>query len=302
VPVEIEPARTDEDLLEWAAVTNAIWRHDPLGREELREIESRMREPLFLVARDGGAAVGAAFAGIEPGGEPTSRISVVTPARGRGVGSTLLGELTAWAERRGLARLRAWAPFDDPDGVPWALRRGFAEIGHELVLALDLANADPPPAPLPEGVELVTLAERPDLLPALHRIGEETYRDVPGYEEEQPWPYVRWVETFMSGPTHLPDAVFVAADRGEPVGFAKAKPKLSAIGAAWNHYTGVRGEARGRGIGRALKTAQIRWAQDAGFELLLTRNEERNAPIRHLNESLGYRPHSGRIRLERPLL
>ena len=34
---------------------------------------------------------------------------------------------------------------------------------------------------------------------------------------------------------------------------------------------------------------------------LRTRNDERNAPIRHLNEEFGYRPTVGRIYLRGPL-
>ena len=55
------------------------------------------------------------------------------------------------------------------------------------------------------------------------------------------------------------------------------------------------------GVAQALKATQIGWAKANGYEALHTRNDERNAPIRRLNEQFGYRPAIGRIYLTRPL-
>ena len=51
----------------------------------------------------------------------------------------------------------------------------------------------------------------------------------------------------------------------------------------------------------ALKTTQIAWAKANGYEELHTLNEQRNAPIRRLDEEFGYRPSTGRIYLRGPL-
>ncbi len=58
---------------------------------------------------------------------------------------------------------------------------------------------------------------------------------------------------------------------------------------------------RGRGVARALKARQIAWAKGSGFTELRTRNEQRNEPIRRLNERFGYRPAPGRIYLRGPV-
>jgi RimJ/RimL family protein N-acetyltransferase len=58
---------------------------------------------------------------------------------------------------------------------------------------------------------------------------------------------------------------------------------------------------RGRGIASALKRAQIAWAIKNGIEVLETTNEVRNAPMRAVNEKLGYRPAPGRIHLRGPV-
>ena len=65
--------------------------------------------------------------------------------------------------------------------------------------------------------------------------------------------------------------------------------------------TAVRRAWRGRGVARALKSAQIAWAKSAGIERLTTTNEVRNAPMRRVNELLGYEPAPGRIMLRGPV-
>jgi RimJ/RimL family protein N-acetyltransferase len=66
--------------------------------------------------------------------------------------------------------------------------------------------------------------------------------------------------------------------------------------------TGVSRRARGRGIARALKLAQIRAAQAAGFRQLRTQNDVANAPMRRVNQRLGYRVRLAWIHLGGPLL
>jgi len=57
---------------------------------------------------------------------------------------------------------------------------------------------------------------------------------------------------------------------------------------------------RGRGIAGALKRRQIAWAKENGFRRVVTNNEERNEPIRRLNERLGYEPALGRSLMRGP--
>src|SRR5919109_111705 len=59
-------------------------------------------------------------------------------------------------------------------------------------------------------------------------------------------------------------------------------------------FTAVKRAWRRRGVATALKRAQIAGATELGLERLVTASEERNLPMRSLNEKLGYRPDSGR--------
>ena len=69
---------------------------------------------------------------------------------------------------------------------------------------------------------------------------------------------------------------------------------------AYHDLTAVKRAWRGRGIARALKSAQIGWAKANGFEQLKTTNDERNTAMRRRNEQLGYRPWIGRIFMRGP--
>jgi GNAT superfamily N-acetyltransferase len=57
-------------------------------------------------------------------------------------------------------------------------------------------------------------------------------------------------------------------------------------------YTGVDPSLRGRALGRTTKEFLHAYARDLGIRIALTDNEESNAGIRHVNDQLGYIPHS----------
>jgi GNAT superfamily N-acetyltransferase len=104
----------------------------------------------------------------------------------------------------------------------------------------------------------------------------------------------------MQGAGDRPDATFVAVAGDEVVGYAKFSLTAAQPTTAHHDLSGVKRAWRGRGIARALKAAQINWALSNGYHELRTRNEQRNEPIRRLNEQLGYRPDVGRIYLTGP--
>jgi GNAT superfamily N-acetyltransferase len=221
--------------------------------------------------------------------------------RGRGAGTDLYAAVSNWTREHGLSELEAVVSDDDPESLAFAQRRGFVEDRREKGVALRLAEIEPPPVEPPEGVEIVSWAERPELSRGIYEVALEASPDVPGWEDEIVEPFERWLVNDMQGSGDRPDATFFALAGGEVVGYAKfslteAQPKT-----AHHDLTGLKRAWRGRGIARALKATQIRWAKENGYEELRTRNDERNAPIRKLNEQFGYRPAIGRIYLKGPL-
>jgi GNAT superfamily N-acetyltransferase len=105
----------------------------------------------------------------------------------------------------------------------------------------------------------------------------------------------------MGGPGDKPEATFVALVDGEVVGYSKFSLTDAQPTVAFHDLTGVKRAWRGRGIAGALKRTQMRWAKKHGYERLSTNNEERNEPIRRLNERYGYRPVPGRIFVRGPV-
>jgi GNAT superfamily N-acetyltransferase len=185
--------------------------------------------------------------------------------------------------------------------LAFAERRGFVEHRREKGLALDLTLAEPPPVEPPQGVEIVTWADRPELDRGMYEVALEAYPDIPGSEDEEVESFEEWLTHHLQGSGHRPEATFVAVAGDEVVGYAvfsitAARPKIAS-----HHLTAVKRAWRGRGVARALKTTQIGWAKTNAYEQLWTRNEERNAPIRHLNSEFGYEPAVGRIYLRGPL-
>ena len=140
------------------------------------------------------------------------------------------------------------------------------------------------PAP-PAGIRIVSRAERADLVEALYDVGAEAVEDIPG-EPGRPT-YEQWRAIEIDRPTREPELFFIALAGEQPVGYAT----MDNYGVdAYHGLTAVVRRWRGRGVATALKHAQIAKAKDAGFRRLVTASEERNAPMRNLNEKLGYRP------------
>jgi GNAT superfamily N-acetyltransferase len=135
----------------------------------------------------------------------------------------------------------------------------------------------------------------------MYEVVLEATPDIPGEEDEQVEPFEDWLAHDMQGPGDRPEATFVAVADDQVIGYAKFSLGTTPSTTAHHDLTAVKRAWRGRGVARALKATQIAWAKANGYEELRTTNDERNAPIRHLNEEFGYRPTVGRIYLKGPL-
>ena len=113
--------------------------------------------------------------------------------------------------------------------------------------------------------------------------------------------FEHWLSMDMQGSGDRPEATFVALAGDEVVGYAKFSLSNARPGVAMHDMTGVRRSWRGRGVAGALKRAEIAWAKRNGYTRLETMNEERNEPIRRLNERHGYRPEPGSVIVRGPI-
>jgi GNAT superfamily N-acetyltransferase len=254
----------------------------------------------FLAAVNGVDA-GSAAAAIQPQhpGACFTLITVLRERRRRGTGTALYEAVSAWAADRGVAALETRVLDDDPTGFDFARRRGFEEISVESGFELDLRTASIDDT-RPDGIEIVSLADRPELSDATFDVAVDAIPDVPGDHRWVPPPRERWVDEHLLAPATPPDAVLVAVVEGEVIAYAALRLTPDERTAV-HRMTAVKRAWRGRGVATALKRAQIRWAKERGLERLRADNEERNAPMLRVNERLGYRPAAGRATLRGPL-
>jgi GNAT superfamily N-acetyltransferase len=281
-----------DGLERWIAVAAEV-RADRAGTvADYLDWKRQAEDMAWVVASQDDEVVGVGFAYVgwhSAPGTGNAEAYVLPAHRGAGAGFALYHELASWLAERGCVTLETTVAEDDEASLAWADRRGFREVGRSQRLVLDLTAIEAPAVDPPEGVEIVTWAERPELGPQIYDVAREAYPDVPGDEETPMDPYEAWLSRDMLGESDQAEATFIAIVEDEVVGYAKLSLS-SAPGATVAHHdmTGVKRAFRGRGIAGALKRAEIAWAKRAGLERLETANEARNEPIRRLNERHGY--------------
>jgi GNAT superfamily N-acetyltransferase len=293
----------EDELARWVAVVKAATNEADTAEGYL-DWKRQARETVWLLASEGKDDLGAAI-GIggwhSPEGVARGEVAVLREARGSGVGSALLDSLSSWARELGYTDLMGPVKETDDVSLAWAARRGFAEIGRNSLLALDLTRTARPTVDAPDGIEIASWAERPGVEAGMYAVAREAYPDVPGEEDAKLASFEEWLAMDMQGAGDRPEATFVALSDGEVVAYAKLSLSRARPTVAMHDMTGVRREWRGRGIARALKAAEIAWALDNGFERLETQNEERNEPIRRLNERYGYVVEPGSVTVRGPV-
>jgi predicted N-acetyltransferase YhbS len=275
----IREAHTDADLEAWREVRRAVVEGDRTPTvAELRATERPGR--LLLVAERDGELAGS---GLADRSSLRGRFSVaprvVPAARRRGVGTELLRALVEHAAALGADTLVALA--DDPGSIAFAGRFGFAatDLQVEQVKAL---GVEPEPA-FPSGVEIVTVAERPELLERAYGLAVEAYADM---ATAAPAEVTR--DEWLREEATLPAGSFVALAGGEVVGYSGLLLDPDDPARAEDGLTAVRRDWRRRGLALALKLAELRWAAANGIREVFTWTQNGNDAMRALNERLGY--------------
>jgi len=296
---EIEQRELDR----WVAAMRAV-DEDTGTVEDYVDWRRQAQHTLWLLASKSGRDVGAGI-GVagwhEPRGVARGDVRVVGDKRGEGIGSVLLDRLGTWAVELGYRELIGEVRERDADSIAWTRLRGFLEVGRNSRLVLDLTSVDPPEVRPPDGVTVTTWAERPDLIEHVYTVACEAYPDVPGEEDEVMPTFEQWLSMDMQGTGDRPEATFIALVGDEVAGYAKLSLSNARPGVAMHDMTGVLRSRRGQGIAGALKRAEIAWAKRNGFTRLETANEERNEPIRRLNQRHGYLPEPGHVVVRGPI-
>ena len=295
---EIRLCADDADKEYSLAVYNAIWPLDAITMDEVRSFESGAIAFADFIAPGGSAWVGVMPSRPDVGG---TLVTVLPERRRQGLGTAFYELISDWLAEHDIDRIDATVPEDDEESIAFATKRGFEEVERNGRMILELAAAEPePPAP-PEGVQIVTWDQRPELDRGIYEVACEAYPDIPGDRDQTTEPFEDWLEHEMKGSGDRADATFIAVSGDEVIGYSKFSLTEAQPTTAHHDLTAVKRAWRQRGIAGALKRTQILWAKERGYERLATQNEMRNEPIRRLNERLGYREAPGRIVMRGPL-
>ncbi len=288
--VGLETPSTRAQFEQWATIMERV-AGDVYDADEIAHVISSDEESAWILASRGDEALGCGV------GRPSSiagslyaMVRVLPEHRGRGIGHRLYEAVSEHARGRDLNTLYGRIVDGDATSLRFAESRGFQEVGREYEVVLDVAAADTSIEPPPD-IELVSLADRPDLERAVYDVDAEVGPDAPSHEEgHEQMSFERWHADYLEGPGAMPSACVVAIADGEVVGYTGLRRRGSVSPIAENMLTAVRRPWRRRGVATALKREQIARAREAGIEQIYTTNDETNAGMRGVNARLGYRP------------
>ena len=283
---------SDDDYEAWRSVRIAVVPDERCRTvAEMRAQDSSDR--LLLLAVREGTVVGSGIGDRgDTGGSGFAAPRVLPEHRRQGVGSALLRALAEHCSGLGLPELRT--SVEDEGSLAFAQRFGFVEVDRE-VEQVRAVGREEPTSPVPAGVDVITLDQRPELWAACYdTFGREVLADFavdPPLEiSPEEW------NTAWRG-----DLMFLALHDGEVIGCAGLTRDTDRPERAENALTAVRRPWRGRGIASHLKRRTLHWAGANGIDELYTWTQDGNASMRRLNEHLGYVTRQVGITLSRPL-
>ena len=287
-----------------AEIWNANYPDYPTTPDELqlddRQREKRCRRERWLGEVDG-RVVG--FGGFD---QPATMyhprrfsllLNVLPDFQRRGIGSALYERVAAELAQFDPLSLRAIAGEDMAGRIRFLEARGFREEDRCWESQLEMSEFDPASFAGCEertgiqGIEIRTMSEleaEPNRDRKLHELISEVQADMPNPEPYTRVSYEAFLKRMREDQSLLPDAFFVAVDRGDYVGvhFLRQVPGSRAL---MTGDTGVVRSHRRRGLALALKLRGITYARAHGHPLIRTLNVSSNQSILALNQRLGFR-------------
>jgi GNAT superfamily N-acetyltransferase len=295
--LDIRPATTDEDLGHIVGIISIVAPDDPTSVAEMRWSETAYPGGRrFLAWLDGepvgSGGVGRIYVYAEDYPALWGSIAVLPDHRRKGVGGALLAVLAEAARAAGKPTLVGRTTSDRTESMAFLEHRGFVEHERMKAVRLDLETIEIPTIDPPAGVEITSLAARPDLIEGVYAVALEALPDIPGEGPMVPGSLaefrVRDVDRDVVPAGGF--AVGLDATTGTVVGYANLMLVPGNPTIAWHGMTAVARAWRGRGVASAMKRATIAWAAANGIEALETANDTDNVPMRAVNRALGYQP------------
>ena len=287
--------------------SNRTYPDYPWSVDEMRHQDDKFDTSRFfkirLVADEGGAIVGSAEAGHRPSRfDPDSYhfdLWVLPECRQRGHGSALHDAVIAALRARDGRVARGATKESMTDGTAFLQKRGWKELKRDWESRLTVAGFDfakflgADERVAIERIRISTYAEEltrdPETPRKAYELIDVCRRDVPATDAATPITFEEWSADWVDAPGFLPDGFFVAIDRdGRWLGMSNLQESLEDKSFIWQGLTGVRPEARGKGIAMALKLRTVIRAQQLGVDHIKTWNDQRNRPMLAINEAMGF--------------
>jgi GNAT superfamily N-acetyltransferase len=240
-------------------------------------------------------------------------IDVDPDERRRGIGGALHDALERIAREQRVTRLDAEATEKVPEGPRFLQKRGYKEMKRNWESRLDVNAFDPaafakaPGRVAEQGIRVTTLADEmgrdgEEAIRRAHELEMEASRDIPLIDPFTPLAYEHWKKEQFEAPSALPEAWFLAVDRdGRFLAVSNLFASLDDTTFLWQGFTGVRREARGRGLAMALKLRTVEYARARGKREIKTWNDQRNRSMLRINEALGFVKQPAWIEFEKEL-
>jgi mycothiol synthase len=285
-------AESDADLEAWRRVRMAVIPNERCASVTWMR-ESMTPERVYLVAELDGVLAASGLGGRSDLGYAGLHPRVLPWARRRGVGTAILLELADRAVKLGFRE--ATTSIDDPGSLAFAERFGYREVDRQIEQIRSIGIE--PAVAAPDGIEFVTVAERPELWRAAYDpLGLQAFADM-----ALDRPLVASIEQWERDWLDSPEATFLALADGEIVGMAGLQRDDDEPERAENALTAVLRGWRRRGIAMALKRTTLAFAAANGIGEVYTWTQQGNVAMRRLNERLGYVERAVSITVRAPL-
>jgi len=300
-------AFTDDDYPAWVAGGNACYPDYPWSVEEARHQDQKWDHGRFfktrIVVEEDGRVVGSVEVYHRPSRFHPDRyafdIWVLPDRRRRGHGSALHEAGVKVLRDRNALAATAGVKESMADGVEFTKKRGWVEVKRDWESRLAVADFDferfagATERVTAQGIRISTFADELAHDPGASRkafdLTDECRRDVPAMDAPTDVTFEEWRQDWIDAPSFLPDAFFIAIDaKGRWLAVSNLQRSIEDPSFIWQGLTGVRREARGRGLAMALKLATVRYARRCGVDHIKTWNDQRNRPMLAINEAMGF--------------
>jgi GNAT superfamily N-acetyltransferase len=219
-------------------------------------------------------------------------------------GEPVLGDIVELAMRRAregsVADVRGGAHLAKPYMAALVERHGFVE--HERWRRFHVeADADCDVPALPDGVEVSTLAERPDLAEQAFVAYREGMADTAGDFPRVDETLDQWLRDIDGSPVLGRDLFLLLHDGSNVLASVQLELDSAASRRAEVNFLTVARERRGQGLAAVAKQHAVAFAGRSGLTRLHTMNHADNVQICRLNERLGWIEDPVYVQLRRPI-